>query len=159
MRLNLLSSVNLGNLHMDQGRYEEAQAHYEAPPAIDREAGSGSHEGIVLGNMGVQQKRGRFAQAGTCQQTIALAREAGKHRPEGFALGVLGDLLAAQGRIGEALETLHAGGSILRELGDALELAKLLCMRGRVDVSAGDIDAAARRGPGGGSGNRRRARL
>lgn len=50
--------------------------------------------------------------------------------------------LAQQGRIGEAQEALREGEVLLREVGNPLALAKLLCTRGRVEATVGDLDDA-----------------
>ena len=55
---------------------------------------------------------------------------------------MLGELLARQGSFGEAREALRAGEALLREIGDKLGLAALLCNLGRAEVLAGDLDTA-----------------
>jgi hypothetical protein len=57
-------------------------------------------------------------------------------------LGNLGELLAVQGQTGAALKALEAGERILREVDDPLDLAKLLCMKGRAAFAGGDRDNA-----------------
>jgi len=74
---------------------------------------------------------------------LALIRSVGNRRSEGAALSVLGDLRCRQGRIDEGRDLLTAGEALLREGGLRTELAHLLCVRGRVDLVAGD-DVAAR---------------
>ena len=54
----------------------------------------------------------------------------------------MGELLSRQGRWGEARESLKAGEACLREIGDQLVLVTLSCMRARVELAAGEIDAA-----------------
>jgi predicted ATPase/class 3 adenylate cyclase/Tfp pilus assembly protein PilF len=135
---------NLGNVLSEQGQTQEAWAAYEAALAIDREVGSRRDEGIVLGHLGIlHHEEGRMAQAWAHQQqALAIARELDDRRTEGFVLSNLGDLLTDQGRIAEAREALRAGESRLREVGDLLMLAMLLCTRGRAEASVGESDLA-----------------
>ena len=73
-----------------------------------------------------------------------MHRELGNRRFEGETQANRGDVLAGIGRRDEARAALLEGEAVLREIGDALDLAKLLCVRGRVEVAAGDIAAYLR---------------
>ena len=73
---------------------------------------------------------------------LVIDREVGNRIDEGAALGNLAGLLVRQERIGEAQEALKEGEALLREAGNPLELAKLLCTRGRAEVAAGDLNLA-----------------
>jgi hypothetical protein len=66
----------------------------------------------------------------------------GSPRLEGAVLGGLGELTGRQGNVGAAREALGKAESLLKEVGDTLELAKLLCTRGHVEIAAGDFEAA-----------------
>jgi hypothetical protein len=73
---------------------------------------------------------------------LAIARELGYLRLEGSVLGSLSELLATQGRLDEARESLNAGEELLRKLGDRLDLGKLLCIRVRVELADQEPDKA-----------------
>ena len=61
---------------------------------------------------------------------------------QSVVFGALGDILAKEGRFEEARELLKTGECPLREAGDRFELAKILCIRGRIDAASGDRDSA-----------------
>ena len=136
--------ANLGILHQEQGKMEDARVHYEQALAIHREVGNRRFEGFVLGNLGnLHRDQGRADEARThYDQALTILREVGNCRAEGIVLGNLANLLAQQGQIAEAKEALGQSGALLRQVDDRLELAKLSCIRGRVEVSAGDLDLA-----------------
>jgi hypothetical protein len=66
----------------------------------------------------------------------------GNRHAEGSTLGSLGELLSKEGKFDAAREVLHRGESLLRELGDQLGLATLLCHRACAEIAGGDIAAA-----------------
>jgi hypothetical protein len=66
----------------------------------------------------------------------------GNRRAEGADLGGLGQLLTTQGRFSEAREALRTGEALLREVGDKLTLAILLCKSGHTELAGNDVDAA-----------------
>jgi predicted ATPase/class 3 adenylate cyclase len=137
---------NLGLLHAEHGLQKEAMALYEAALRIAREMGDRGHEIHVLVDAGhLLLEMGRIDEAAShYEQALVISRALSNHQMEGVALGKLGDLLLGQGRVAEAREKLREGEALLRGLGDALELATLLCVRGRADLAAGDGDAARR---------------
>ena len=135
---------NLGNLHLEQGRLGEANAHYVASIAVHREVGNRRSEGIVLCNLGLlKRKQGRLDEAAaTVAQALAIHCAMGNRLHEGVARGCMGEILTGQGRIAEARETFRAGEALLRDVGEPLEVAKLLCGRGHAEVAAGEPVAA-----------------
>jgi tetratricopeptide (TPR) repeat protein len=55
---------NLGQVHRDQGRFDEARAHFEAALATLREVGLKRYEGAVLGSLGrLHCEQGRIEEA------------------------------------------------------------------------------------------------
>jgi len=66
----------------------------------------------------------------------------GYGRLEGMVLGSLGDMHARLGQFREAIDSLRVGEALLREVGDREGLAKLLCVRGRAEMSAGERERA-----------------
>ena len=142
--LRMLEFGNLGILHQQQGRMEEARSHYDQALAIHREVGNRRFEGLELGNLGnLHREQRRFQEAHAhYEQALAILREVGQRRFEGIVLRDLSDLFVQQGRINEARETLRAGEALQGEVDDRLEIAKLRCIRGRAETTAGDIDLA-----------------
>ena len=59
-------------------------------------------------------------------------------------LAHLADLLARQGRDEEARALLAQAEAHLRALGETLDLAALLCLRGRLELAAGEPERARR---------------
>ena len=57
-------------------------------------------------------------------------------------LAQLGDLLARQGRDKEACALLEQAEVRLRAVGEKLELTGLLCLRGRLELAAGEPERA-----------------
>jgi predicted ATPase/class 3 adenylate cyclase/Tfp pilus assembly protein PilF len=135
---------NLGKLDMDEGRIADALRDHELALRTVREVGSRRDEGIVIGQLGgVHQARGEMDAARACyEQALAIAREVGNRRFEAEALTNLGDLLITRSCPAEALDVLDAGETLLREINDPMDLAKLLCIRGRAEVALGNLPAA-----------------
>ena len=136
---------HMAELALLDGARDRAHALFETSLAIDREVGHPRHESYVLQRLGTLNFEDGQLDAADSQLTPALAliRSVGNRRSEGAALSVLGDLRCRQGRIDEGRDLLTAGEALLREGGLRTELAHLLCVRGRVDLVAGD-DVAAR---------------
>jgi predicted ATPase/class 3 adenylate cyclase/Tfp pilus assembly protein PilF len=131
---------NLGILVSREGALQEAEAHYRAALRIHRETGYRRGEGVVLTQIAELHKiAGEFDEA--CAQydeALSMHREVGNRRFEGGTLTALGELLAEQGHIEASLRTLEAGERLLRDVGDALALAKLLCAKGLSALAAAD---------------------
>jgi predicted ATPase/class 3 adenylate cyclase/Tfp pilus assembly protein PilF len=136
--------ANLGSLHRNQGRLPEARKHFEIALAIARDVGDRRVEGAVLYNLGlVHQELGAIAEARKhYEAALANAREVHYPTAQGVVYGALGDILATEGRFEEARELLKSGECTLREAGDRFELAKLLCVRGRIEAALGDRASA-----------------
>ena len=69
-------------------------------------------------------------------------RAAGNRVCIGNALASIGELHVLQARPREALEVLREGEAVLREIGNPLELAGLLCVKGRAAIAAGEPKVA-----------------
>jgi tetratricopeptide (TPR) repeat protein len=135
---------NLGKLSRDEGRADEAHLHYATALQIAREMGNRREEGIALGGLaGVHRDRGEADEArARYEEALAIHREVGNRRFEGEVLANLAELLAKEGGLAPAREALRMGEELLREIDDPLDLAKLLCIRGCVEVGAGAFGAA-----------------
>jgi hypothetical protein len=75
---------------------------------------------------------------------LAIHRQVGDRRYEGIVLWRLSKVLTQQGRTEEARDALTTGESILRELDERLELAKLVCYRAEQEFDRGDLAEARR---------------
>jgi predicted ATPase/class 3 adenylate cyclase/Tfp pilus assembly protein PilF len=132
--------ANLGNLLIHFERTDEALACYEQALAIGREVGHRYNEALVLGHIGIfRQTQGRCDAARECyRRALDIGREIGNQRIQAFAMINMGDLLIGEKSFDAARATLIEPEQIIRHLGDTLELAKLLAMRGLADVGTGD---------------------
>jgi predicted ATPase/class 3 adenylate cyclase/Tfp pilus assembly protein PilF len=142
---NLLQEgITLGNLALlasEHGTAAEAAEYCREALRIHRAIGSRRSEGIVLGQIGaLQHALGELAQAKAhFHQALDIHREVGNRRFEGGVLGNLGDLLVTLGDLDEAMRVLCAGEQLLREVDDPLEVAKLLCLKGRAAAARGEL--------------------
>ena len=137
-------TANLGILNAGLGRRDEAQALYASALTIAREVGDRRFEGYVLGVLStLLHEQGYVDEAmAHCEHALAIHRAVGNRHQEGVALGTLGELLAQLGRFAEARASLRTGDHLLREVGDLLGRATLLCGWASAEAAAGDIAAA-----------------
>jgi predicted ATPase/Flp pilus assembly protein TadD len=128
----------LGGIHSVEGRMDQARRHFERALVIHRECGDRGSQGIDLGNLGdlaygegdLPSAAHHLEQAiGICDEVIPAA--AGAFR------GSLSLICGRQGDITKARELLAKGEAALRDV-NALELAKLLCKRAKIEHLAGD---------------------
>ena len=135
---------NLANLHRTLGRTREALTLMQEALAIHRTLGNRRSEGVQLGNLGdLCLQIGQVGFAGRClEAALDICRELDFRLGEGAFVGSLGEVAAAEGRMEDARAFLASGEVLLREVGNKGELGKLLCRRGRVELTAGDRDAA-----------------
>jgi tetratricopeptide (TPR) repeat protein len=144
LRQEAITLCNLGILVNQQGAPHEAAAHYRAALKIHREIGDRRGDGVVLGQIGeLHQALGEPEQAqARYEEALRIHREVGNRRFEGGVLGNLGELLVQQGRIDAGLRLLDAGEQRLREVDDPLDLAKLLCAKGRAALASRNVAVA-----------------
>ena len=131
---------NLGSAHRGRGEPDAARRMFEASLAVAREVGNRREEGVVLDLLGMlDHEQGFDATARTrYDEALTIHRAVGNRHHEGVVLAHLGDLLSGQGRRDEARVVFGQGEALLRALGEKLELAALLCARGRLELAAGD---------------------
>ena len=117
---------------------------YEASLVIAREVGNRRDEGVVLGLLVMlDHLQGRDADASArFDEALAIHRADGNRHYEGVVLAHLGDLLSRQGLHAQARDVFAQGEALLRALGEKLELASLLCARGRLELDAGEPEKA-----------------
>ena len=135
---------NLGNLYVEMRRPEDARSSYESAVAMAREMGDRRNEGLFLSNLGsLHLHEGRLDEARSCFETaLANHREVGTRAQEGYALGLLARLSHREGRLQDARHELDGAERIMREVHFDLELAKLLCVRGRLELDSSNMSAA-----------------
>jgi predicted ATPase/class 3 adenylate cyclase len=143
-RNEAIARANLGVLHYEQGRIDEARPNLEASLAIHRALGNRVSEAISIVNLGVLHlAAGSINEARIhYDRALAINRELGNRRHEGIVLRCLAELLTNQRMTSEAESALELGERRLREVGDRLELAKLLCTRGHLHAAKGDVEPA-----------------
>lgn len=135
---------HMAELAMLERAAERALALFEASLAIDREVGHPRHEAYVLESLGTLSFQQGLLDSADSQLTAALTliRGVGNRNSEGSVLSALGKLRCRQGRTDEARAFLTTGEALLREGGLRAQLALLLCVRGEVNLVAGDRLAA-----------------
>jgi predicted ATPase/class 3 adenylate cyclase len=136
---------NLAAVHYQRRRFDDARAMCDAALAIAREVGNRRDEGTILGDLGsIEHEQGRLEQARAAYDgALAIHRALGNRRRAGTVLASLGNLLTEQGRSDEARVVLAEGEGLIRGIGEKLDLGVLLCVRGKLELSVGDIVAAA----------------
>ena len=135
---------SLGSVYLEIGQVEKARTCWEATLVIAREVGDKRTEGLALlelGNLHYDQGSLKAAHSRT-EAALAIHRVFGTREMEAIALGYLGRLLRREGKFQEAREALTAGEMILRQMQCVYELAKLLCLRGELEVESGDHASA-----------------
>ncbi len=135
---------NLANLHRTLGRRRESLTLMQEALAIHRALGNRRSEGVQLGNLGdLCLEAGHLGQARAClEASLDICRELNFRLGEGAFVGSLGEVAAAEGQLEDARAFLSSGEVLLRDIGNKAELGKLLCRRGRVELSADNVDAA-----------------
>ena len=131
---------NLAGLLQSEGDLDAAATQLGRARELLAQGGSRRNEAVVLAQLGgVHASRGEPQRArDLLEQALAMHRAAGDRRHEGETLGRLGVVLAAMHRHDEALQHVRDGGRLLRESGDPLGLAQLMCAQARVALAAGD---------------------
>ena len=138
--------TNIALLDQSEGRVGDARSNFLAALAIAQDAGNRRHEGVILGHLGaLESEHGRLDAARVhYDQALAIHRAVGNRRSEGEVLAQLADLLARQGRGEEARALVAQGETHLRAVDQKLALVSLLCLRGRLELGAGEPERAQR---------------
>ena len=136
--------ANIALLDQAAGLVETARRNFFAALAITRDASSRIGEGVVLGYLGaLESENGQLDEARLhYDQALAIHRSVGNRRSEGWVLAQLADLLARQGRDDQARALVAQAEAHLRAIGETLDLAELLCLRGRLELAAGEPERA-----------------
>jgi tetratricopeptide (TPR) repeat protein len=110
---------SLGNLHLLQGRLDEARAHYRRAQRLFARVGDTRWEGHVIANVGLAYSyQGRMEEARPFyEQALAIGREVGDRPMEGVLLSNLALALAQEGQLRKARELFEQALEIDREVG------------------------------------------
>jgi len=135
---------NMGIIHGDHGRLEEALQCQQQAYAIDQRLGNPRGQAEDLGNMGIIQRlQGRLEEAMECQQQAhKIDQRLGNAQGQAEDLGNMGAIYADQGRLEEALHCYQQAYEIAECLGDPLTMANQLCNMGLVYAEQGQTDKA-----------------
>ena len=97
---------NMGNVHLDQGRYTEAMECYSRHLTICEELGDRSGMSSAIGNMGIiHSAQGRYTEAMECySRKLAICEELGDRSGMPNAIGNMGFVHAERGEYDRALE-------------------------------------------------------
>jgi predicted ATPase/class 3 adenylate cyclase/Tfp pilus assembly protein PilF len=136
--------ANIALLDQAAGQVEAARSNFLAALAIARDTSNRRQEGVVLGCLGgLESENGQLVDARLhYDQALIIHRAVGNRRSEGVVLAQLADLVARQGRDEEAHVLLAQGEAHLRAVGEPLDLAGLLCLRGRLELAGGEPERA-----------------
>jgi DNA-binding SARP family transcriptional activator len=137
--------INLGVLHVQQARYDEAGIELQRAVDLALEIGDTLVRMRALGNLGhLYQWQGRYAEAARfLGEVVAVARHTGDRAGEARGLGNLGQVRLRQGRHPDAAHDLRASAAICHDIGDAVGEAYALLYLGHVEFSSGRPTEAA----------------
>jgi DNA-binding SARP family transcriptional activator len=138
--------INLGVLHVQQARYDEAGVELQRAVDLALEVGDSLVRVRALGNLGhLYQWQGRYAEAARfLGEVVAVARHSGDRAGEARGLGNLGQVRLRQGRHPDAAHDLRASAAICHDIGDAVGEAYAVLHLGHVELSSGrPVEAAA----------------
>ncbi len=144
LRFEGVALGNLAILDMHQGRMGQARTLYAQAIQITRRAGNLVGQGILLGNFATLHcAEGQVDVARKLlRQALAVVRKTGDRGSEGCVLGKqAGWGLLFLGDVARSRELAAKGEDLLRVVGGTLELGKLLCIRGHIEI-AGEHGAA-----------------
>jgi predicted ATPase/class 3 adenylate cyclase len=134
----------LGNIQAGSGAIDEAIESLRASLRLSRELGNRRSEMHALLNLGgaLAEKKTDDEPRLLMEQVLEMLRTAPNPRLESNARRMLGHLAFKQGRIADAAARLAEAEAIAREAGDRPDLARVLCVRGLVDLARSDVSSA-----------------
>ena len=144
-RARELSARNsLGIVHWERGAYADAVRQYEAALRICRGTGDDVHEGLILNSLGASLHRlQRWDEARTVlADAVRVTSAVGERQLHAHALGLLGEVCLAVGRLGDARTHVEASLSIRRQLQDRRGEGWMLERLARIYRVQGDTPAA-----------------
>jgi tetratricopeptide (TPR) repeat protein len=134
----------IGNIHLRQGRTEEALAAYSTVLETSRKVEHKLNEAEALNNIGaVHHERGEFDEAlRHYEASLALKREVGDRRSIARSLNNVGLLREARGEFDEALAAYDESLALKRDLGDQAGIASSLSNMGILFEQMGEYGRA-----------------
>ena len=142
--------TNIGLLHQEQGRYEQAEEMMKKSAACGEQVRDRRAVSICLGNLGIiynQQHRNSEAES-HYRRALKLSREIGYKHGEGIHLGNLGDHYLKMGQIEEAEKCIAEAVEIfesMNSVGAAIfrgSMALVLAKRGELKAAQQLAEAA-----------------
>lgn len=136
----LLAHLELGNVFIDRGKYQDAIDHFSKCAA-----GFGPVDlATVYANMGIANAfLDRLDEARVhLQNAVRLADETGQPRVKANALNSLADVMIRTGEIEQARENCYAALDIFTELGDRLAISAAYSTLALAESAAGDFEAS-----------------
>jgi len=137
---------HLGNLALDLGEYDRAEAAYQAGLAIRRELGTPTEVATSLNGLGLvafyraDYTRGRQLH----EEALALRRRADDRQGIGNSLSNLGNIASAEGDYERACQLHEEALSVRRAMGDTGAVAYSLFNLGNIARLQDDLPAADR---------------
>ena len=127
---------NLAILTTIENRPAEARELFRDALAIHRAQKDRRGEAVVLGNLGDLYLQTGELDIAVLHLNSALqgAKSIGDRHIEGCFLGSLGEAHARMDRLAQARSTMARSERLLREVGDAYDLVRLICRRGHVEA-------------------------
>jgi tetratricopeptide (TPR) repeat protein len=144
LRYEGVALTNLGNVYLQQGRWDDAIACYEDSLKVFRALGDRHGEGQTLMGLGnVYGQQGRWADAIACyEDSLKIKRALGDRHGEGQTLGNLGNVYDQQGRWADAIACYEDSLKIFRTLGDRHGICLTIGNRGNIHQQKGELQQA-----------------
>jgi tetratricopeptide (TPR) repeat protein len=133
---------NLGNLHAQLGDLDAAEAAQREAIAISHRLNTPDDGAVAMANLGMLLVNRGQVQAGRDALTRALDVMNEGAWPHAATLAALADLDRRQGHLKLARRRMSKAEAHLREFGFRPPLARVLCLRGLLDLEEGDAVAA-----------------
>jgi DNA-binding SARP family transcriptional activator/Tfp pilus assembly protein PilF len=138
------SLINLGMLHQQQSRYQQASLHFQKALEMARQAGDRASEAQAVGSLGlIDEEQGRLREAARrYRAAAALHRELGDRIGEARNLANLGFIDEMQGRLQEATGHLEQALALYQGTGDPTTASTMIGL-GEVELRQGHHEQAA----------------
>ena len=136
----LLAHLELGNVYIDRGKYQESIDHFSKCAA-----GFGPVDlANVYANMGIANAfLNKLDEARVhLQNAVRLADETGQPRVKAHALNSLAEVMIRTGEIEQARENCFTALDIVTELGDKLAISAAYSTLAVAESAAGDFEAS-----------------
>ncbi|MEM9008979.1 MAG: CHAT domain-containing protein, partial [Cyanobacteria bacterium P01_F01_bin.86] len=135
---------NIGTVYAEQGRYDDAQTHYEASLTLAQELGLVPDQAVQFSHLSdLAAKRGNYLQAlDYAEQSLTIYRDIGARIGERTVLEQLGNVYRAQGDFADALAKHEEALALAQTLGDQDDEAYALLALGKTYLQLGQYEQA-----------------